>query len=118
MHDDTETPSERDRDDTTAGSAFSLLAHPRRRAAVRTLSTHGEPMTLADLADEVAERERDTRLPELSPETVQRVYLSLYHSHVPRLTEAGVAGYDQEGDLVWMRQGPATDRLVRLLETL
>jgi hypothetical protein len=31
---------------------------------------------------------------------VKLVYLSLYHSHVPKLAEANVVEYSQESDLV------------------
>lgn len=79
---------------------LELLADRRRRDALRVLAFHGEPVTLADLADEVAARERGAPLAEISPDDVLRVYLSLYHRHVPKLADAGVLAYDQDADLV------------------
>ncbi|MXV61118.1 hypothetical protein GS429_03395 [Natronorubrum sp. JWXQ-INN-674] len=61
-------------------------------------------MTLADLADEVAIREHKSPITEISAKTVQRVYLSLYHTHVPMLEEADFVRYDQEADIVTLSE--------------
>lgn len=86
-------------------SCLSLLASERRRHVITIVSGVGEPITLADVADEVAIRESGRPLTELSPERVARVYTSLYHDHLPRLQDAGIVTYDQERDLV----GPGWD---------
>ena len=78
---------------------LDVLADDRRRRALRTLLTH-EELTLPDLADEVAAAEAGEPLSELDPQAVLQVYLSLYHTHVPRLTDTGLVAYDQERDLV------------------
>src|SRR6056297_3159469 len=77
-----------------------LLSNQRRRHAIRVVRAHGEPITLPDVADEVAVRECDRPLPEIDPETVSEIYISLYHDHLPRLVDAGLLAYDQERDLV------------------
>lgn len=76
---------------------FDLFAEFRRRTAYRTLLSHGE-LSLPDLADEVAIAERGDALPEIDPDTVLEVYLSLYHTHVPKLADAGLVAYDQDSD--------------------
>lgn len=78
---------------------FDLLADGRRRAAYFTLVTH-EALSLPDLADEVAVAERGRTLSNIDPDDVLQVYLSLYHTHVPKLADAGVAEYEQEDDYV------------------
>lgn len=78
---------------------FELLSNARRRCALRTLLVHGD-LSLPDLADEVAVAERGRPLPEIDPDVVLDVYLSLYHTHVPKLAGAGLATYDQDGDFV------------------
>lgn len=78
---------------------LDVLSDGRRRRALRTLLTH-EEMMLPDLADEVAVEEAGEPLSELDPHAVLRVYLSLYHTHVPRLTDVGLVTYEQERDLV------------------
>lgn len=80
-------------------AVFGLLASFRRRTAYRTLLSHGD-LSLPDLADEVAVVERDQPLPEIDPDAVLKVYLSLYHTHVPKLAAAGLVEYDQDGDFV------------------
>ncbi|WP_210424937.1 DUF7344 domain-containing protein [Halorussus halobius] len=94
---------------------FGVLSDARRRRALRTLLAHGD-LSLPDLADEVAVAERGRSLPEIDPDAVLDVYLSLYHTHVPKLTSAGLASYDQEGDLVAATDaGRALEATVRRL---
>lgn len=92
---------------------FDLLADFRRRTAYLTLCSHGD-LSLPDLADEVAVAERDDALPEIDADAVLRVYLSLYHNHVPKLAEAGLVAYDQEDDYVTLTEiGRALESPVR-----
>jgi len=76
-----------------------LLSSERRRCALGCLAEHGS-MALPDLADEVAAREHDATLPQVPEDAVLTTYLSLYHTHVPRLAEAAVVSYDQDRDVV------------------
>ncbi|WP_210424082.1 DUF7344 domain-containing protein [Halorussus ruber] len=78
---------------------FELLADSRRRQALRTLVRH-EDLSLPDLADEVAVAEYDRPLPNIDPDDVLKIYLSLYHTHVPKLAAADLVNYDQDGDHV------------------
>ncbi|WP_436344203.1 DUF7344 domain-containing protein [Natronorubrum sp. FCH18a] len=77
---------------------FEGLAHPRRRYAIRCLQEYDTPMALADLADEIAVREYEEPLREISAETVKQVYLSLYHTHIPTLAAVDCVRYSQERD--------------------
>lgn len=86
-------------DSLTKDSIFDLLSEARRRYVLSCLTDHGT-LALPDLADEVADREHDVPLPQVSEETVLRVYLSLYHKHIPKLEQADVVVYDQESDRV------------------
>lgn len=94
---------------------FDVLADPRRRYALRALGESRLPMALADLADEVATRERGKPITDVSAEAVKQVYLSLYHSHVPKLVDADIAEYTQERDLVALSAG--YERVEPFLET-
>lgn len=78
---------------------LELLSALRRRRAFLTLLDHGD-LSLPDLADEVAVAETGRQLPEIDPDDVLQVYLSLYHTHVQKLAEAGLVEYDQERDFV------------------
>lgn len=122
MSDDASASDENTRE---AGSVepdelFTLLADGRRRCVLYCLQTYGSPMGLPDLADEVAAWERDTSLEGVSADAVKHVYMSLYHTHIPLLTDAGIVGYDQETDAVALRDGFETVRphLDRIDESL
>ena len=80
-------------------TVHDLLAHERRRTVLACLGEHG-PLALPDLADEVARREHDSPLPQIPEDDVLCVYLSLWHSHVPKLARAAVVTYDQARDFV------------------
>lgn len=80
-------------------SVFRVLASRRRRLALGCLTEHAT-VALADLAEWVAEREAEEEIIDVPPEEVREVYLSLYHTHVPKLEDAGLVHYGQESDLV------------------
>lgn len=82
------------------GPVAELLTVDRRRLALQVLQAFDEPITLADLAEEVAIRERDAPITDVSGETVAAIYHSLYHTHVPRLADADIVEYDQDRDMV------------------
>lgn len=79
---------------------FGMLANHRRRCALHCLERFEGALALADLAEEVAVRENETPISEISPEEVKRIYMSLYHTHIPKMEEANVVHYSQETDIV------------------
>lgn len=79
---------------------MEVLSTDRRRAALVVLSDQQTELMLPDLAEEVAVRENDCPLTEISPEEVKAVYLDLYHAHIPRLVDLGAVDYHQERDMV------------------
>lgn len=79
---------------------FEVLANRRRRYVLHCLREYQTPIALADLADEVATQEQETPLPDIPAEEVKRVYMSLYHTHIPKLVDANIVEYTQEQDLV------------------
>lgn len=72
----------------------------RRTVLLACLQEFDEPVTLPDLADEIAVRESGAEITEISGEVVKEIYLSLYHTDIPELAEADIVEYDQEVDLV------------------
>lgn len=95
---------------------FSALASRRSRFALTCLHEHDNPLSLADLADEVAVKEHDRALVDVPAEAVARVYLGLYHNDVPKLENLGFVEYEQERDLVALSES-ATD-VTSLLDDL
>lgn len=83
---------------------FDVLSHERRRFALYCLERYQTPISLADLADEVARLEYDAEtLLQVSGEDVKEIYLDLYHSHIPRMEEANLLEYSQENDTVCLK---------------
>ena len=102
--------------DTSFDAVFESLAHRRRRYLLRCLCEFDDPMTLADLADEIASRENDAPITELSGEEVKRIYTSLYHTHVPKLAAVDLVRYDQDSDTVALAEaGRRLERSEKLL---
>ena len=95
------------------------LQHQRRRHALDCVRTH-RSIALADLAELVLERETGTDAAEHAPERVSDVYFSLYHTHLPVLRDACLVRYEQDADVVGVREETAQSlRAARgALETL
>lgn len=89
---------------------FVLLANRRRRLLLRVLREASTPLSTAEVAERIVERECE------NPSTGDRraVYLALHHDHLPRLDDAGVITYGEDEGAV----APAVnfDTVVRVLE--
>lgn len=83
---------------------FHLLADSRRRKLLACLQRHGEPLPVADVAEEVAVRDRERDIREVSAEEIKRIYMSLYHTHIPKLEDHDIAVYDQARDIVTLTE--------------
>lgn len=81
-------------------TAFQLLSHSHRLALLDCLDAYDEPITLADVSEQVASEIEDEPLEDIEAESVKRIYISLYHSHIPRLEAHDIVQYNQERDLV------------------
>lgn len=89
-----------DEERLSQSAVFTLLSHTFRRGVIDCLCDYDETLTLADLADEVVCRCRDEAIEDIDAAEVKRVYMALYHTHIPKLVEYDVVEYDQERDLV------------------
>lgn len=88
---------------------FSILSSERRRYALYCLQQYRNPMTLADLADEVARLETgEETVAAIPAEDVKTVYMMLYHTHIPKLADANIVDYDQDTDTVRLNYEFAT----------
>lgn len=97
-------------DDADLDRLLKAVSDRLRRRALSCLGRH-DVLTLADLADELAERKHGAPLSEVPPEEVKEIYLTLYHTHVPRLETEGLVQYDQDQDMVGITErGRTVDR--------
>jgi hypothetical protein len=91
-------------------AVFLALSDPRRRHVLDALRERDSSIPLSELARSVAKREAasaesaDSAAPD---EDAARVHLSLYHSHIPKLADAGVVEYSPEGGTVGLSNDAA-----------
>jgi hypothetical protein len=88
------------RTDLDLGAVLRVLDHPRRRYLVTTLVNGRSEAPLSELATEIAARERDKPVTDVSQQERERVHTSLHHSHVPRLADVGIVTYDSDDESV------------------
>jgi hypothetical protein len=74
---------------------FHLLSNRRRRDVLRYLSAHEGRVDMRDIAERIAAWEHDIEVQNLRSKQRQRVYIALYQSHLPKLSEFGVIEYDR-----------------------
>lgn len=79
---------------------FHILQTKRRRDVLRYVIDESGPVRLRDLAEYVAANEHGKAVDELTSSERQRVYISLYQSHLPKLDEHGVVTYDKDRGIV------------------
>lgn len=78
---------------------YEALGHSRRRYLCYTL-LEDTRWTLTDLATKIAAWEQDVPEHAVTEDQRERVYVSLYHAHVPKLVDEGIITFD-----------PATERI-------
>lgn len=76
---------------------FDILSNTRRRKVLSYLRQSDGRATVQELAEEIAALENEVQVDELSREQRKRVYVSLYQTHLPKLEEAEIIDYDEEG---------------------
>lgn len=84
-----------------------LLSVRRRRIAFAVLADWSPPVSLRDLAAEVAAREGDPAVAD--DDATERVAVTLHHAHLPQMAEAGVVDYDRGMRSVETCRLPPTD---------
>lgn len=89
-----------DSDGQSLDDEVDLLANQRRRYVLACLADTTQPLVLTSLAEDVAIYENESPRTEISNEEVRTIRTSLYHSHIPKLVDAGVVKYNQERGLI------------------
>lgn len=91
---------------------FAVLAHPRRRFLLSALATDDQ-WTLPALATTLAAWEQDIDEAAVDERTRDRMYLSLYHTHVPELEQADAIRFDERDESI--TPGEHTEDLLAVL---
>ncbi|RQG97481.1 DUF7344 domain-containing protein [Natrarchaeobius oligotrophus] len=76
------------------GEIFDLLSNHRRRYAVHYCKREDGPVTLGELAEQVAAWELDKEVSEITSAERKRAYTSLQQTHLPTLERAGMVEFD------------------------
>lgn len=82
-------------------TTFEVLAHRYRRAVLDCLDEL-RPLTVPELAAEVARLEHDLPADDIPQAAVDRVHDALHHTHLPKLRQARVVRIDGADGLVTM----------------
>lgn len=73
---------------------YDLLSNHRRRYVLHFCKRADDPVTLSELAEQVAAWEQDKQVAELTSAERKRVYTSLQQTHLDRLADAGIVALD------------------------
>ena len=93
-----------ERDELRKNEALEILNNPRRRYVLSLLDTAPDGLTIGELANQVAAWEQDTSVAELTSQQRKRVHVSLYQTHVVKMSDLGVVEFDRDSGLVTLTQ--------------
>ncbi len=92
---------------------FEALGHRRRRYLLYSLLMETE-WSLWELSEKLAAWEQDLPPETVASEDIETVYLALYHTHVPKLAEAGIVQYSEADEVI--EAGPNADQVLAVLD--
>lgn len=94
---------------------YTALCHARRRYLCYILSQKTE-LSLTEMATKIAALEHGVSEPEVPENQREQVYVSLYHTHVPKLDDADVLAFDQDRETVTTARH--TDQILSVLNAI
>lgn len=89
-----ETTSSENRTVLSEDELFEMLANSRRRYILHALMREDRPLEIGTLSAEIAAREDDVALEEVTSKDRKRVYTALQQSHLPKMDRTGVVEFD------------------------
>ena len=91
----------------SSDAIYESLGNRRRRYAVHFLKQQGRPVTVRELAEQVAAWENGKSVAELRSQERKRVYIAFYQSHLASMERDGLVEYDAERGVVELSPGLA-----------
>jgi DNA-binding transcriptional ArsR family regulator len=85
---------------STRDKIFGLLSNRRRRFVLYYLRDHDGPVSVRELAAEIAAWENGVGQQEVTYKQRKRVYTALYQSHLQKMSEAGIIEYEPNRGIV------------------
>lgn len=83
---------------------FQLLSAGRRRKVLEHANEYEGEVTLDDVAERIAAAEQDTSVGQLAGDQRERVSVSLYQCHLPKLDDANVIDFDRTTGTIELRE--------------
>lgn len=96
---------------------FRILSNFRRRYVIYYLKEVDREVSLRELATQIAARENEVSPESITDEERQRVYISLYQTHLPKLEEHDIVDYDEDRRMVRLTPAAQSADLFRIHET-
>ena len=97
---------------------LAALSHHQRRETLNILRNAGRSLALADLSIELTLELEDFDSKAEAKKRAERLQIELYHSHVPRLEEAGLIDYNVDRNVVALTDTATDGDLVETEEEL
>ena len=91
----TESTSEHEERSLSESDVYEVLGNSRRRHVLQYLQGSESPVDIGDLAEQVAARENDVAVGEVTSEQRKSVYTSLHQNHLQKLVDAGFVRADR-----------------------
>jgi hypothetical protein len=111
--------SEPDELNLEPSEVFEILRPERRQAIIKVLyEAETTPISVSELAEEVAAIEYDCTPTELDSDQRKRVYIAVYQVHLPRLTEASIVSYSSETERKLVDRGENFGGIHHILSVL
>ena len=90
-------------DDLRPDVVFDVLSHPYRRFVISYVAQQCRPIPMNELADRIVASELDVPLAQVPEEDRYCARLSMYHTHLPKLVDAGLVDCTEEADRIVVR---------------
>jgi hypothetical protein len=94
---------------------FELLKNQRRRYVLEYLESEGEPVSLSELAEQIAAWENDKEVRLISSSERKRVYVGLYQCHLPKMDGMGAISFNKPRGII--ERGENADCLIPYLQS-
>ncbi len=98
---------------------FDLLSDERRRYALYYLEKQDGPVSIDELAEQVAEWETNPGRASVPEEKFEEIELRFIHRDLPKASEAGYVKYDpEEGEIALVDEPREFDAIVSIAEVI
>lgn len=104
-----------DSDTLDLDGVFEVLSHFRRRSVLYALTVDNQ-WSLSALATTLAAWEHAVDEEAVDEHMHERMYISLYHAHVPKLEQVGAVHFDEESET--LSYGTHTDTVCEALDVV